>query len=70
MTTLKIVATEDLVSRWESLFPEYAKTLESLQKLLIVLEKQKKELSIIRDELIERKIDIDNEPKPDEPPQR
>lgn len=70
MTTLKIVATEDLVSRWESLFPQYAKTLESLREILIVLEKQKKELSIIRDELVERKVNIDNEPKLDEQTQR
>lgn len=64
--SLKNVTTEDLVSRWDMIIDQYLADVKKFRESLIKLEKVRNELSLIREELLSRNIDIDSEKKVEE----
>lgn len=58
--SLKNLQTQDLIQRWEQLFPDYIKLLEDLKDLLFKVDKSRTELFLIRKELESRNIKLDD----------
>ncbi len=64
---LKEVTTNDLVSRWESVLPDYLVKVEQFQKLVLEIDKKRNELILIRNELAHRSINVDEKIPDDRP---
>lgn len=52
--------TEDLESRWNQLAQAYGEQLDELRSLLLNLSRTHDELTIIRDELVSRDVEVDD----------
>ena len=61
--TLESSQTEDLIKRWQALMKNYLEMLEPLNETLIKIDKIRNELLLIREELIKRNIDPEEENK-------
>lgn len=59
--SLQNLTVEQLEERWQELYPVFIEEVESLRVLLITLEKKRKELSMIQEELKKRGIDVNDE---------
>lgn len=56
--SLETLTTEQLEERWEELFPVFVSEVEELQKLIKSIEKKRKEMSLIQEELKKRGVDV------------
>lgn len=61
--SLESLLTEDLLKRWDQVFVEYKKLAIEVKEKLKNLDKQRKELLLIREELEARNIDTDERSK-------
>jgi signal recognition particle subunit SEC65 len=59
--SLQNLTTEQLEERWEELYPKFIEEVESLRVLLVAVEKKRKELSMIQEELKKRGVDVNDE---------
>lgn len=59
--SLENLTTEQLEERWEELFPVFVVEVEELQKLVKSIEKKRKEMSMIQEELKKRGINVNDE---------
>lgn len=59
--SLSGVREEDLKNRWESLLPQYVKNLGELKRMLFSIGNMYEELSLIREELSTRDIEVNDE---------
>lgn len=51
--------TEELEARWETLIPKYSQDLKNLKHALLQVSKVYNELSIIREELLSRGVEVE-----------
>lgn len=58
--SLKNMDSDDLAKRLEMIMPDYLKRLAGLRQDLIKIDKLRKELLLIREELISRNIKVDD----------
>lgn len=56
--SLENLTNEQLEERWEELYPSFVKDAETLKDLLKKLEKKRKEMSLIQEELKKRGVDV------------
>ncbi len=61
--SLKESQTEDLLFRWNMLIDDYLKELKDLNSLLLSIDKKRNELLLIREELVSRNVDPEEEKK-------
>ena len=59
--SLKNVDSENLLERWDELIDGYLAKISDLESLTLEIEKLRKELLLIREELLSRKIDPDKD---------
>ena len=59
--SLQNLTIEQLEERWQELYPVFIVEVESLRALLLGLEKKRKELSMIQEELKKRGVDVNDE---------
>lgn len=61
MSHLKHVSSEELLDRWNQLFPKFLETVKNFKQNLDKLNLEKNELSIIREELKSRNIKVEED---------
>ena len=59
--SLQNLTIEQLEERWQELYPVFIVEVESLRALLLGLEKKRKELSMIQEELKKRGVYVNDE---------
>ncbi len=57
--SLKNMDGDDLVQRWSQIIGDYLERLAKLRQDLIKIDKLRKELLLIREELVSRNIEVD-----------
>ena len=57
--SLKNIDSDNLKTRWDMIIDDYLSGLAQLKSLLIKLDKLRNELTLIRDELVSRNIEVD-----------
>lgn len=57
--SLKNMDSDDLVQRWNQIIGDYLERLAKLRQDLIKIDKLRKELLLIREELVSRNIEVD-----------
>lgn len=57
--SLKDITTEDLVVRWDMIIDDYLAQAKDIRARIIKIEKARNELSLIREELLSRNIEVD-----------
>lgn len=59
MDLLDNLSDEELENRWKELYPSYVELVDQLKEVAKDLEKKRKELSLIQNQLVKRKIQVD-----------
>lgn len=58
MNDLSNIESDDLISRWDSLFPKYVDEVKKLQEILKSIDLKRNELLLIREELLKRNVEF------------
>jgi GTP-binding protein EngB required for normal cell division len=57
--SLEHVSEENLKERWDSLLEKYIKDIKTIKEILFVVDDTRKEMIVIREELLRRNIEVD-----------